>query len=1320
MLRDNSEVHSPVKISYSPNLPCDYAPMRQYGAKLAESGWSIIPLVPCEKRPLPSLSGQNAWSRRSGPPTPIETAHWLNEEPSAGIGIVCAGLCVIDVDYPDEALANEIGRLLFDVVGATPLISIGNYPKRKFIYRTDDHIGSRSVCATNIGGVSASIDILAATGDGSWRQFVAFGVHPITGNQYQWDDKSPLDYGPTALPTISAPAVDNFVQVVGDYLAANKETLGNRNIALGKAPAARGSTKARREPLLDGITLKRVPYDQLPIRPIDALEKDMLSACRAIKDHNRHRYEDINSASYRAGQWLETHRYQAADGAVLDKADVESDLKSAIYNAVKEAIDAAPDGWRISGRGRNCAQGIIEDGLTDGRRDGEQEAAEIAYLAPIGEGMKAWFQRIGGTSAGSAASAAQQQSVSPPSTSTAAWTDRNGNAHASLRPAGAVLLPTPAMPAAQLHQQAADGLAGFFQMGDAFHAHKAGGIPPNEPVRYLSLEAAGAGKTTAYVNSMAGLYGDGAEQRNNLYVAPNHRIAKQTRAALRKAGLTNVALLEGGEKLCTEPDRKVLISRLSAKGLPFSEVCDTCPSRATCKYQAQFEPRSRSIVIAQQAHIALGRVPGIDHENAAPLFATVIDESILQAMMRSTRGSVSLLSRTIRLPKPKATRKESDEEIARRRAQCLLITNWGRAQLARSISRTVIARARHAPQSVNLCNRDDFVWFYLRTAYDGRTRAEWVLDEAVETRRLLMAETLKVARAKRGASLDIRSSVAAQLRTVDHIINILHVLIANTASPHDYIAGLEVVATWARKRSAPSLELKADYLLPLPARIRAAPIAMLDATGSLPVFEALVRERRTNANRWRVSSGEAERPNATLIKVVGAPVKAGQLLAGAPQAKKPDAKKGRVEINGRAFEGGDVVPVGNAAPPGWLDGLRSDASAKIVERWLMARVEEEKRAGAQRIAIFTTKAFAAELKLRKWTAGIAIDHLGNLAGTNDFSEFDVIVQVGQLRPRLDAIRAVTAALSAAHPSCPKFGLPRYERAYRPITIGGKPFELEVPSFRLPFARVAQSQTQDAHSIQAWGRLRAHHRTAQNPCKLIVLDEVAEGAWDEAEVFKEIDELNVFQIKHGRLPANDAEAAALEPELFLTPQAARMVRRRKAPTGAKVSGSAPSGLAPNSYPQAALPLSTYEGLDRDPDKQCSVSGTMTVTHDTRSALSQVTADDYAAAEAATGGKPAAMARWLLEHTGVQVTRQAIYRHRKAIAKASTHGAEHADREKANQKPQEPPEQSGVVRERSTPRKPLLGFLASGNDAVTRGARQQPSAMQRSPPNSDLFG
>lgn len=158
---------------------------------LVDLGYDVTPVE--GKRPV--IKG---WSTRP------DTAKQYTSFPDHNIGIVLGGLCnliAIDVDVCNELAAKAIQKLIEDEFGTAPR-RIGKAPKFLMPFRCTEPIKKIAGKIFKIDGQKAQVEILA-----EGQQFVAFGIHPETGKEYDWPDDSILDYPIPELPVVTPEAL---------------------------------------------------------------------------------------------------------------------------------------------------------------------------------------------------------------------------------------------------------------------------------------------------------------------------------------------------------------------------------------------------------------------------------------------------------------------------------------------------------------------------------------------------------------------------------------------------------------------------------------------------------------------------------------------------------------------------------------------------------------------------------------------------------------------------------------------------------------------------------------------------------------------------------------------------------------------------------------------------------------------------------------------------------------------------------------------------------------------------------------------------------
>jgi len=168
--------------------------MAQLGAKLVDAGFPILPIQPGTKKPGVFRRGAwrdyPAWSRHGQRDTTEHEIDVWGDWPDAGIGIATGRVIGIDIDVlSDPALAKRIEDLARAMLGDTPALRIGRAPKRLLVYRADRPFK---------GFKMPPIDVL-----GLGQQFVAYGLHPVTGQPYDWPLESLAEIVLDDLPVIT-------------------------------------------------------------------------------------------------------------------------------------------------------------------------------------------------------------------------------------------------------------------------------------------------------------------------------------------------------------------------------------------------------------------------------------------------------------------------------------------------------------------------------------------------------------------------------------------------------------------------------------------------------------------------------------------------------------------------------------------------------------------------------------------------------------------------------------------------------------------------------------------------------------------------------------------------------------------------------------------------------------------------------------------------------------------------------------------------------------------------------------------------------------
>jgi bifunctional DNA primase/polymerase-like protein len=141
--------------------------------RLTDNGWHPIPVLGGKKQP-----DFRGWTKHCREPMTTTRYRQLVARGKGGsLGIACGLVIAVDIDVTDETLAKSVQELAQLMLGVTGLIRIGKSPKRIMVYRTAEPVNLPPFIGANSHRVEFLVDR---------RQFVAFGKHPETGQDYRW------------------------------------------------------------------------------------------------------------------------------------------------------------------------------------------------------------------------------------------------------------------------------------------------------------------------------------------------------------------------------------------------------------------------------------------------------------------------------------------------------------------------------------------------------------------------------------------------------------------------------------------------------------------------------------------------------------------------------------------------------------------------------------------------------------------------------------------------------------------------------------------------------------------------------------------------------------------------------------------------------------------------------------------------------------------------------------------------------------------------------------------------------------------------------
>jgi len=162
--------------------------MGELGLMLNENSYNVIPVTKRTKRP--SLAN---WSRIKSTPDLIES--WPAD---ASIGITTGDVIAIDIDCYDKHVTNAIVKYCDEHIGKG-LRRVGKAPKALLVFRTEQNI--KKAVSAKYFDQSDNTNCIEILGKG--QQFVAFGIHPETQEEYRWPKSCPVLTPVDSLPSIN-------------------------------------------------------------------------------------------------------------------------------------------------------------------------------------------------------------------------------------------------------------------------------------------------------------------------------------------------------------------------------------------------------------------------------------------------------------------------------------------------------------------------------------------------------------------------------------------------------------------------------------------------------------------------------------------------------------------------------------------------------------------------------------------------------------------------------------------------------------------------------------------------------------------------------------------------------------------------------------------------------------------------------------------------------------------------------------------------------------------------------------------------------------
>lgn len=202
--------------------------LKDYGERLVELGYTVLPIRPGTKRP-----DIKNWPDHAT--TAADVVKWYsNGRAQHGAGINARDTPAIDVDVMDREVADAMSDAIDAIFpGVTLLTRTGLAPKFLIPFRSDEPFRKLTSSVYTDGKHEHKVEIL---GDG--QQWVAYHVHPDTERPYEWWDGlgggGIADVEHEALPLLARESAQRVIDAF-EVLAAARVAAGSWVLASGAA-----------------------------------------------------------------------------------------------------------------------------------------------------------------------------------------------------------------------------------------------------------------------------------------------------------------------------------------------------------------------------------------------------------------------------------------------------------------------------------------------------------------------------------------------------------------------------------------------------------------------------------------------------------------------------------------------------------------------------------------------------------------------------------------------------------------------------------------------------------------------------------------------------------------------------------------------------------------------------------------------------------------------------------------------------------------------------------------------------------------------------
>lgn len=186
---------------------------------LLKAKWPVIPQQRSASRKPAVVDGCTLTyaQYKNSLPSEKDVRWWAISAPTENAAILlgpASGAFALDVDISDEALSLAVQDLADEMLGLTPLVRIGNYPKVARLYQMDaaDPIPQKRVLSLITPEGKDTIHQIEVLANNS--PLTAWGRHFRTQVRFQWSGKMPWQVRPKDLPVVSATRLQAFLEAV--------------------------------------------------------------------------------------------------------------------------------------------------------------------------------------------------------------------------------------------------------------------------------------------------------------------------------------------------------------------------------------------------------------------------------------------------------------------------------------------------------------------------------------------------------------------------------------------------------------------------------------------------------------------------------------------------------------------------------------------------------------------------------------------------------------------------------------------------------------------------------------------------------------------------------------------------------------------------------------------------------------------------------------------------------------------------------------------------------------------------------------------------